>query len=66
MNTMQTIRYEDLPDIVTPQQAAEYLGLHVKTVYTYIHEGRIRAVPTGKKYKLRKEWLIDFLEEPVL
>lgn len=55
-------KYEDLPDVVTPRNAAIYLGIHVKTVYTYIHNGHLQAAKCGNTYRLRKEWLIDFLE----
>lgn len=55
-------KYEELPDVITPKEAAEYLGFSVKTVYVYIHDGRLQAAPCGNTYRLRKEWLVDFLE----
>lgn len=57
-----SMRYEDMPDIITPCDAAAYLGISVKTVYDYIHDGRIQAAKCGNRYRLRKEWLVDFLE----
>lgn len=56
------VKYEELGDVITPHEAAIYLGIHVKTVYGYIHDGRLQAAQCGNKYRLRKEWLIDFLE----
>lgn len=57
-----SMKYEDMPDVITPSDAAVYLGISVKTVYDYIHDGRIQAAKCGNRYRLRKEWLVDFLE----
>ncbi len=57
-----SIKYENMPDVITPFDAADYLGINVKTVYDYIHDGRIQAAKCGNRYRLRKEWLVDFLE----
>lgn len=56
------MKYEDLPDVITPHDAANYLGISIKTVYDYIHDGRLQAAKCGNKYRLRKEWIVDFLE----
>ena len=58
--------FESLPDVLNCQLAAEYLGLHVKTLRNYVKEDKIRAVRVGKYYRIRKEWLIDFLEHSSL
>jgi len=39
---------------VTVRQAAEALGLHVKTVLRFIREGRLPAHRMGKSYRLRR------------
>lgn len=57
-----SIKYENMPDVITPFDAADYLGINVKTVYDCIHDGRIQAAKCGNRYRLRKEWLVDFLE----
>lgn len=59
---MHNTPYEALPDILTPDEVAQYLGLHVKTVRAYIADGRMRAARTGKTYHLRKEWVLEFLD----
>ena len=56
-------RYEDLPDVLTTQEVALYLGVHVKTIREYIRFGKIRALTFGKYYRVKKEWVIDFLEQ---
>jgi excisionase family DNA binding protein len=34
------------------EQVAEHLGLHVKTVRNYVREGRLKAVRIGKQYRI--------------
>jgi len=46
--------------LFTPEQAAEQLGLHVKTVRRYIREGRLDAVRMGKRYRVTRDALEAF------
>lgn len=39
-------------EIVTVEQAADYLQVHKITVYRYIREGLLPAVKLGKMYRL--------------
>jgi excisionase family DNA binding protein len=39
------------------EQVAERLGLHVRTVRTYIRDGRLKAVRIGKQYRIAREHL---------
>lgn len=36
----------------SPQQVAELLGLHVRTVRRYVREGRLEAVRVGNRYRI--------------
>ena len=38
-----------LPDVLHVTDVAKFLGLHEKTVYTYVREGRIRAIRCGRR-----------------
>lgn len=49
-------------DVMDVQEVADYLGLHPKTVCAYIREGKIRAIRLGRYYRIRRQWLFDFLE----
>lgn len=40
------------PPLLTVEQAAEQLGLHVKTVLRYIKDGRLAATRIGKSYRI--------------
>ena len=36
------------------EQVAERLGLHVRTVRTYVRDGRLKAVKIGKQYRIAR------------
>jgi excisionase family DNA binding protein len=46
--------------LFTPEQVADQLGLHVRTVRRYIREGRLEAVQVGKRYRVPREALEAF------
>jgi excisionase family DNA binding protein len=47
------------------EQVANLLGLHVKTVRTYVRDGRLNAVRIGKQYRISREDLEGFTGQPV-
>jgi len=53
----------ELRDLMTPKQVAEYLQLHVMTIYRYINKGRIPAVKIGSQYRIKKEAVEQLLSE---
>jgi excisionase family DNA binding protein len=46
-------------------QVAEQLGLHVRTVRSYLRDGRLKAVRIGKQYRIAHEDLEAFTGLPV-
>lgn len=56
------IAFEDMPDVIDTATAARYLGLATETVQAYIRDGKIRAIKCGRKYRLRRKWLNDYLD----
>jgi excisionase family DNA binding protein len=46
-------------------QVAERLGLHVKTVRNYVREGRLKAVRSGKQYRIAAADLAAMMGRPV-
>lgn len=42
----------DYKDFYSPEEVAELLGLHVRTVRRYIREGKLNAVRIGKQYRI--------------
>jgi len=47
------------------EQVAGLLGLHVKTVRTYVRDGRLKAVRIGKQYRIARDDLEAFTGHPV-
>ncbi len=41
-------------DILTPDQAADYLQVNRETIYRYIRDGRLNASRIGRSYRIRK------------
>jgi excisionase family DNA binding protein len=39
-------------DFYSPEEVAETLGLHVRTVRRFIREGKVRATRIGKQYRI--------------
>ncbi|MFI6574304.1 helix-turn-helix domain-containing protein [Nocardiopsis sp. NPDC050513] len=46
-------------------QVAERLGLHVRTVRTYVRDGRLNAVRIGKQYRIAQSDLEAFTGRPM-
>lgn len=46
--------------LYTPEQVAERLGLHVRTVRRYIRDGALEAVKVGKRYRVPRPALEAF------
>lgn len=49
-------------EILTAEQAAEYLQVHRMTLYRYIREGLLPAVRLGKMYRLFRRDVEAFLD----
>jgi excisionase family DNA binding protein len=47
------------------EQVADLLGLHVKTVRGYVHDGKLKAAKVGKQYRITGEDLAAFTGRPV-
>jgi excisionase family DNA binding protein len=54
METVQGDIIMSTREVMTPQQVAEYLQLHLDTVYRYIREGKLVASRFGRQYRIPK------------
>ena len=50
----------EIRDVFTTEQAAQYLQVSRKTIYRYIHQGKLVASRLGQGYRIPKRSL-DFL-----
>lgn len=52
-------------ELYSVDQVAERLGLHVRTVRSYVREGRLKAFRIGKQYRIAREDLEALTGRPV-
>jgi excisionase family DNA binding protein len=48
------MKLERVRDVMTPEQAADYLQVNRETIYRYIREGRLVASRLGRAYRIPK------------
>lgn len=54
--------FKDLPDLLTAEEACEFLRITPLTLYTYIKQGKLPAYRVGKRYRISKQSIVAFLE----
>jgi excisionase family DNA binding protein len=50
-------------NLLTPEQVAEILQLHVLTVYSYIRQGKLSAIRLGRSYRVTQQDLEKLIEQ---
>ena len=50
--------------LYSPEQVADRLGLHVRTIRNYVREGRLAAVRIGKQYRIASKDLAKLTGQP--
>ena len=53
--------FRDYPDVLTPQQVQEMLGVWQRMAHQLLREGKIQNVRMGKLYRIPKAAVIDYL-----
>jgi excisionase family DNA binding protein len=56
------IRYDDLPEVLTPKEVQAFLRLGRNAVYGALQDGTIRSVRHGQKFLIPKTALREFLD----
>jgi len=57
-----------MKEILTPREAAEYLSVHVRTIYRLVKNGGIPGRKLGGSWRFKKEALDEWLsgkENPI-
>lgn len=57
----KNLKIENLPEILTPDMVGEYLGVCSTSIRTMCKLGILGCVKIGKKFKIPKQALIEFL-----
>ena len=52
----------NIRSLLTPEQVADILQIHVLTVYNYIRQGKLGAVRLGRSYRIVPEDLEHWIE----
>ena len=50
-----------MKEIMTPREAAEYLSVHVRTIYRLVKNGEIPGRKIGGSWRFKKEALDEWL-----
>lgn len=65
MTIMKIKEYEeafrDLPDAMTPKEAADALRVSTKTIYKLLRTNTLPAIRVGREYRIAKSTLIGYL-----
>ncbi|OGP73224.1 MAG: hypothetical protein A2V86_13385 [Deltaproteobacteria bacterium RBG_16_49_23] len=48
-------------EILTPREAAEYLSVHVRTIYRLVKQGEIPGRKVGGSWRFKKDTLDEWL-----
>jgi excisionase family DNA binding protein len=61
-------RRRERTQIMTPKEAAKYLGFHLVTIYRLLKKREIPAVKIGGQWRFKKDildaWLVDRMGKP--
>jgi excisionase family DNA binding protein len=49
-------------NLLTPEQVAGILQVHILTIYGYIRQGKLDAIRLGRSYRITPEDLTQFIE----
>lgn len=57
------LMFQSYPDVVTVEQMCEMLGgISTKTGYRLLKDGTINSVTVGKRYRIPKIYILEYLE----
>lgn len=51
--------------MMTPREAAQYLGLHLITIYRLIKKGKLPAFRVGGQWRFKKDLLDNWILEDI-
>ena len=54
--------FDSLPDILTVEEAAEYLKVSTKSIYTLLQDNQIRHRKIGRIYRIPKIAIREYLQ----
>ena len=61
MNTNNTVKISDYPDVLTPEDLQKILKIGRNTVYAVLADGTIKSKRIAGKYRIPKGYLLDYM-----
>ena len=55
--------FEEYPDVLSAEEAAEALRIRENAIYLLLNEGRLKAFKNGRTWKIPKEALRSYVLE---
>ncbi len=55
--------FEEYPDVLSAEEAAEALRIRENAIYRLLNEGRLKAFKNGRTWKIPKEALRSYVLE---
>jgi excisionase family DNA binding protein len=62
VRNVRSIRYDDLPEVLTPKEVQAFLRLGRNAIYAALQDGKIRSVRVGQKFLIPETALREFLD----
>ena len=64
LTDLYKVMFPEYPDVVNVEQLSEMLGgVSVKTVYRLLKSGKIKSLYFGKRYRIPKLFVVEYLTD---
>lgn len=57
--------FDDYPDILSAEEAAEALRVRENAIYRLLNEGKLKAFKNGRTWRIPKDALKEYIKEQV-
>lgn len=61
IDNLQGRRFDTLPDVLSPVEAAKYLRRSKNTIYKLLKSGELKGTKCGERYLVSRSGLLAFL-----
>ena len=55
--------FDDYPDVVSAEEAAEALRVRENAIYRLLNEGKLKAFKNGRTWRIPKDALKEYIKE---
>lgn len=54
---------DNLPEITTPQELADFLKVNIQTIKRAIKNGKLKAFKVARDWRIERKAVLDWIEE---